>query len=430
MSSDSGPARHAIIVADRLGKAYALGGHRPNGVLRDSLVAGVETLKRTLRGGHVATRTPRDMVTALDDVSFTVPEGDVVGIVGRNGSGKSTLLKILARITEPTHGEAIVRGRIGALLEVGSGFHPELTGRENVFINGSILGMKRREIVRRFDDIVAFAGVERFLDTPVKHYSSGMQMRLAFAVAAHLEAHILLVDEVLAVGDAEFQRKCLGKMQEVSRAGRTVVLVSHQMGQIRRLCRTVLWLDRGRVRQIGPAEDVLHAYESASASAEPQSSGGTFAGWALGDGTTYLADGARPFSVRVRLGLRAPIRNGHLRLALLDPGDEVVAGWGFDALALDPATPYVDVAIPQLPLRPGAYRWTLALYDDGNAATGGRLIEQWTAVPELRLGGTPYGHVQDAWAGWLNVPVRLRVPAPTGDLAAASVVSSTDAVAM
>jgi lipopolysaccharide transport system ATP-binding protein len=418
----SGPA---VIVADRVGKQYVLGERRPFGVLGDSLIAGASAFVRAFKGGRTEPPPPSSVVQALDAVSFEVSEGDVVGIVGRNGSGKSTLLKVLARITEPTSGQTLVHGRIGALLEVGSGFHPELTGRENIFINGSILGMKRREIVRRFDEIVGFAGVERFLDTPVKHYSSGMQMRLAFAVAAHLEAHILLVDEVLAVGDAEFQRRCLGKMQEVSRAGRTVVLVSHQMGQIRRLCRTVLWLDRGRLRGLGPTEDVLHAYEAASISTEQQSSGGTFTGWALDDGTTQLVDGAEPFSVRVRLGLRAPIHNGHLRVALLDPDDEVVAGWGFDALELTPDTPHVDVAISQLPLRPGVYRWTFALYDDGNDATGGRLVEQWMAMPELRLGGTPHGHVQDDWAGWLNVPVQLHVPSQSGDLASDCVASST-----
>jgi lipopolysaccharide transport system ATP-binding protein len=418
-------SRPSVIVVDRLGKQYALGGHQPYGVLRDSLLAGVESVTRAIRGGRSSTPPSRDMVTALDDVSFAISEGDVIGIVGRNGSGKSTLLKILARITEPTSGHATVHGRIGALLEVGSGFHPELTGRENIFINGSILGMKRREIVRRFDDIVAFAGVERFLDTPVKYYSSGMQMRLAFAVAAHLEAHILLVDEVLAVGDAEFQRRCLGKMQEVSRAGRTIVLVSHQMGQIRRLCRTLIWLDRGRLRGMGPTDDVLHAYEAASISAEEQSSGGTFGGWTLDDGTTRLADGATPFRLRLHLGLRVPVRNGHLRVALLDPEDDVVAGWGFDALDLDVETPCVEIDVSQLPLRPGVYRWNVALYDEGNETTRGRLVEQWIAMPELRLGGTPHGHTQDAWAGWLNVPARLRVPSPAGDLMAASMPSAT-----
>jgi lipopolysaccharide transport system ATP-binding protein len=236
-----------VIRVERLGKQYQLGERAPYGVFGETFAAGVSAVARLARGDVRADRS-RPMVTALDDVSFDVWEGEVLGVVGRNGSGKSTLLKVLARITEPTTGHATVRGRIGTLLEVGSGFHPELSGRENIFINGSILGMRRREIVRRFDEIVAFAGVDAFLDTPVKRYSSGMRMRLAFAVAAHLDAHILLVDEVLAVGDAEFQRRCLGKMEEVSRAGRTILLVSHQMGQIRRLCQSVVWFDRGRPR--------------------------------------------------------------------------------------------------------------------------------------------------------------------------------------
>ena len=183
---------------------------------------------------------------ALRDVSFDVESGEVVGLIGRNGAGKTTLLKILSRITQPTSGFAELHGRVGSLLEVGTGFHPELTGRENIYLSGTILGMTKREIDRKFDEIVAFAEVEKFLDTPLKHFSTGMQMRLAFAVAAHLEPEILFVDEVLAVGDIEFQKKCLGKMQEVSKSGRTIVFVSHQMNQIRRLCGRVLWIDGGR----------------------------------------------------------------------------------------------------------------------------------------------------------------------------------------
>src|SRR6202021_217399 len=182
-------------------------------------------------------------IWALKDVNFEVQRGEVVGLIGRNGAGKSTLLKILARITRPTEGRAEIHGRVGSLLEVGTGFHPELTGRENVYMSGAILGMRKAEIDRKFDEIVAFSEVERFLDTPLKHYSSGMQMRLAFAVAAHLEPEILFVDEVLAVGDLEFQKKCLGKMQEVSKSGRTIFFVSHQMGQMRRLCERVFWID-------------------------------------------------------------------------------------------------------------------------------------------------------------------------------------------
>jgi lipopolysaccharide transport system ATP-binding protein len=188
---------------------------------------------------------------ALKDVSFEVKQGEVLGIIGRNGAGKSTLLKVLSRITEPTSGRADIYGRIGSLLEVGTGFHPELTGRENIYLNGSILGMHRQEIAKHFDEIVEFAEVEKFLDTPVKRYSSGMYMRLAFAVAAHLEPEILIVDEVLAVGDAEFQKKCLGKMGEVAKSGRTVLFVSHQMNAVESLCTSVLQLDRGNLRYLG-----------------------------------------------------------------------------------------------------------------------------------------------------------------------------------
>ncbi|MBX2973505.1 MAG: ABC transporter ATP-binding protein [Flavobacteriales bacterium] len=199
---------------------------------------------------------------ALNDVSFTVEPGDRLGIIGRNGAGKSTLLKVLSRIVEPTKGRITIDGRVASLLEVGTGFHPELTGRENIFLNGAILGMSRAEITAKFDEIVAFAEVERFLDTPVKRYSSGMYVRLAFAVAAHLEPEILIVDEVLAVGDAAFQRKCLGKMEEVSGAGRTVLFVSHQMDAVQRLCNKGLLLDKGRVLRTGSIGEVLNEYLS------------------------------------------------------------------------------------------------------------------------------------------------------------------------
>lgn len=197
---------------------------------------------------------------ALRDVSFEVGSGEVVGIVGRNGAGKSTLLKILSRITEPTSGRAELRGRVGSLLEVGTGFHPELSGRENVYLNGAILGMSRREIARKFDEIVAFAEINRFLDTPVKRYSSGMYVRLAFAVAAHLEPEILIVDEVLAVGDMEFQKKCLAKMNDISRSGRTILFVSHNMAAVQNLCDKAVFLSKGRVEYVGPTEEALSCY--------------------------------------------------------------------------------------------------------------------------------------------------------------------------
>jgi homopolymeric O-antigen transport system ATP-binding protein len=222
------------------------------------------TLREDLLGlpGRLLGRNGRspETVWALKDVSFEVKKGDRLGLIGPNGAGKSTLFKILNRITEPTSGDADIYGRVGALLEVGTGFHPELTGRENVFMNGAILGMSRDEIRKKFDEIISFAGVEKFLDTPVKRYSSGMYVRLAFAVAAHLEAQILLVDEVLAVGDAQFQKKCLGKMEDISQEGRTVVFVSHNMTSIGRLCSRALWLDHGHLMADGPAVDVIEKY--------------------------------------------------------------------------------------------------------------------------------------------------------------------------
>ena len=219
------------IRAEGVGKRYAIGVSRAAyGSLRESLTEALTApFRRRARGRAIP---ESDTLWALRDVSFEVREGEVVGVIGRNGAGKSTLLKILARITEPTTGQVVLSGRIGSLLEVGTGFHPELTGRENVFLNGAILGMRRAEILKKFDEIVAFAELERFLDTPVKHYSTGMYLRLAFAVAAHLEPEILLVDEVLAVGDAAFQKRCLGKMNEVAKAGRTVLFVSHNLGAV------------------------------------------------------------------------------------------------------------------------------------------------------------------------------------------------------
>jgi lipopolysaccharide transport system ATP-binding protein len=235
------------IRVDGLGKRYRLGRRERYLSLRDSLSRAASRPLRWLRESAATDENTPDSFWALKDVSFEVEHGEVVGIIGRNGAGKSTLLKILSRITEPTAGRVELYGRVGSLLEVGTGFHPELTGRENIFLNGAVLGMVREEIARKFDEIVAFSGVEKFLDTAVKHYSSGMYMRLAFAVAAHLEPEILVVDEVLAVGDAEFQAKCLGKISEVAAHGRTVLFVSHNMGAIERLCRKVMLLDGGRV---------------------------------------------------------------------------------------------------------------------------------------------------------------------------------------
>lgn len=256
---------NVAIRVEYLGKMYRIGGPKEAyQTFRDAVsrvaTAPLRRLRDLVRGQ--AASDLREEIWALKDASFEIKHGEVVGIIGRNGAGKSTLLKILSRITEPTKGHADIYGRVGALLEVGTGFHPELTGRENVYLNGAVLGMSRRDIERKFDEIVGFAGVEKFIDTPVKHYSSGMGLRLGFAVAAHLEPEILLIDEVLAVGDAQFQRMCLGKMSDVAQSGRTVLFVSHNMAAVASLCNRILWLDNGHVRMVGETTETIQMYLS------------------------------------------------------------------------------------------------------------------------------------------------------------------------
>ncbi len=260
---------------EHLSKRYKLGQREPYKSLRD-VIAKAASAPFHKRGGKAETAGEQGYIWALDDVNFDIKHGEAVGIIGRNGAGKSTLLKILSRITKPTKGKAEIYGRVGSLLEVGTGFHPELTGRENIYLNGAILGMNRSEIQRRFDEIVDFAEIEQFLDTPVKRYSSGMYVRLAFAVAAHLEPEILLVDEVLAVGDAEFQKKCLGKMGEVEKEGRTVLFVSHNMTAVKSLCRRVILLEKGKKVDEGLSEQIIDRYISGSSTTEYRESTGLF----------------------------------------------------------------------------------------------------------------------------------------------------------
>ncbi len=252
-----------VIRAENLSKRYAIG-HGPRySTLRDALAGAARAPFRALRSnGNRRNGADDEFIWALKDVSFEVRQGEIVGIIGRNGAGKSTLLKILSRITDPTSGHAEIRGRVGSLLEVGTGFHPELTGRENVFLNGAILGMRKAEIARKFDEIVAFAEVEKFIDTPVKHYSSGMYVRLAFAVAAHLDPEILIIDEVLAVGDAAFQKKCLGKMGDITKQGRTMLFVSHNITFIEAICGRAFLLDNGQVIDSGKAHNVAAKYNA------------------------------------------------------------------------------------------------------------------------------------------------------------------------
>jgi lipopolysaccharide transport system ATP-binding protein len=252
-----------IIEVERLSKRYTIGERQAYGSLREEIMQAASALFRARKGADASPTS----LWALKDVSFAVEEGEVLGVIGANGAGKSTLLKVLTRITDPTAGRAVLRGRVASLLEVGTGFHHELTGRENVFLNGALLGMRAAEIRARFDEIVAFSGIERFLDTPVKRFSSGMYVRLAFAVAAHLQSEVLLMDEVLAVGDAAFQQRCLGKMSEVARGGRTVLFVSHNMGAIRSLCHKALLLKRGEVAYVGDVDQAIREHLADAADA-------------------------------------------------------------------------------------------------------------------------------------------------------------------
>ncbi len=310
------------IRVENLGKLYRIGGKKERyRTLRDTMTgaatAPIRAAQRTFirsKADAAKRASDKNMLWALKDISFEVNRGDVVGIIGRNGAGKSTLLKVLSRITEPTEGSAEIHGRVGSLLEVGTGFHPELTGRENIYLNGAILGMKRVEITRKFDEIVDFAEVEKFIDTPVKHYSSGMYLRLAFAVAAHLEPEILLVDEVLAVGDAAFQNKCVGKMGDVAKQGRTILFVSHNMGAVRSLCNKGMLLTEGKVSEAGDLAKSIEMYykaigvlKSPDAQESEADSGSAFGPVLLGDGHSNSAGQADELEVSTTLKVKEPI---------------------------------------------------------------------------------------------------------------------------
>jgi lipopolysaccharide transport system ATP-binding protein len=387
-----------IITVDGLGKAYRLGLKEERyPTFRDALVGAAAAPWRRFRRLSDRRSSDEELFWALKDVSFEVNRGEVVGIIGRNGAGKSTLLKILSRIVEPTAGRAILRGRVASLLEVGTGFHPELTGRENIYLNGSILGMKKREIDRKFDEIVAFAEVEKFLDTPVKRYSSGMYVRLAFAVAAHLEPEILIVDEVLAVGDAEFQKKCLGKMQEVARGGeRTVLFVSHNLAAVERLCTRGILLSAGTGQHTENIGVVLKRYMQSSGQIKSTAtwshlkhlrSASVTSGSQAPDGTVTLGDSLRIVATletaepirNLQLGIGIDAYGGHRLLTMFTPPelkrDQLVGRFN------------IECEIPFLPLAPGDYSVKLAL------GQGAHSIDEVDPAIEFRvLDGDPFGH--------------------------------------
>jgi lipopolysaccharide transport system ATP-binding protein len=364
---------HPIVQVENLSKRYYLGQSSERyQSFRDAITQRVKSLlkprRRSTKGSH------RDEFWALKDVSFDIQPGDRVGIVGRNGAGKSTLLKILSQITEPTSGQIRMRGRVASLLEVGTGFHPELTGRENIFLNGAILGMSQAEIRRKFDEIVAFSEVESFLDTPVKRYSSGMYVRLAFAVAAHLEPEILIVDEVLAVGDAQFQNKCLGKMQDVAHNGRTVLFVSHNMAAVRQLCTSALLMQCGQLVLADSAEQVVNRYLSSAQEAATQLGQVSQYGVELVDITLQDENGYvtqspifdRDYTLKLQFYAHSPLSDCGVVIRIHDAVGTLVSSICSTEEGIDPFPLKGDrqlvFELPRMPLFPGQYRLSVFVY--------------------------------------------------------------------
>lgn len=375
-----------VIKIENLGKKYLIRHEQRERyvALRDVMANSVKRFGKKIFSPFTFHNSPftdsKEEFWALKDVSFEINQGDRVGIIGRNGAGKTTLLKLISRITEPTTGRIVLKGRVASLLEVGTGFHPELTGRENIFLNGAILGMSKAEIKRKFDEIVDFAEVEKFLDTPVKRYSSGMYVRLAFAVAAHLEPEILLVDEVLAVGDAAFQKKCLGKMGDVAKEGRTVLFVSHNMGAITRLCERSIWFDRGQTVLDDLSPEVVSRYESQYLTAcaewkrsQPEQASGNFAFLNVtvkdSEGLpARLFSGDQPISVELRYAVYRPLSGCQIGTRIHN-SDGVVAFYtadadnsGSSALPREPGLYRAMFTIPGSFLSPGTYYLMVAAH--------------------------------------------------------------------
>jgi lipopolysaccharide transport system ATP-binding protein len=394
------------IRCENLGKRYQLGSHEVYKTLRDALSAKLASAfqsgKSPVQNGYI---------WALDDVSLEIEKGEVVGIIGHNGAGKSTLLKILSRITKPTRGSAKINGRVGSLLEVGTGFHPELTGRENIFLNGAILGMRKSEIQRKFDEIVAFAEVEKFIDTPVKRYSSGMYVRLAFGVAVHLETEVLLVDEVLAVGDAQFQKKCFAKINEIRKDGRTILFVSHNMAAVRSICKEAVVLDRGRVVAKGEIDETIDEYlaqVSADRFDTVETTNFTIEGVEIYADKNPVIKTFDAVQVKVRFVAKTDVGDPGLYVSILTPDARRLTGLDFKDFAN--AAPLhagetceLGFAVESLPLLPGAYQLEIHLKDMSRGLVE---IVPWAyrfEVAETQVYG---GRKLDSWFG--NVGLRAQ----------------------
>lgn len=414
------------ITVENLAKSYQLGTaqHPMHATLRDALVSGAKKFWNSCTGRPSLAPTEQDTLWALKGLNFEIGQGEIVGIIGKNGAGKSTLLKILSRITEPTQGHVVVNGRLASLLEVGTGFHPELTGRENIFLNGAILGMRRAEIKRKFDEIVSFSEIERFIDTPVKRYSSGMYVRLAFSVAAHLEPDILVIDEVLAVGDVGFQRKCTGTMKDVAQGNRTVLFVTHNLQLVRSLCTRAILIDQGSIVQDGPVENVLSTYVKGAQSNQQ------FSNQNLGDRLRRASGDARfeeikcedsagkekwtfPCGQTVRFKLSYKVFKDVPSLGLSFNIVSTVSGEILAnirrAITTSPvragAKGIVSVDIPNIPFRPGDYSLYIAI-GHSDFSHWFDTIDQNVNLPLLTL--TSEERDPLAGVGYFNVPAEVK----------------------
>jgi lipopolysaccharide transport system ATP-binding protein len=408
------------IRGEGLAKQYRIGERETYSTLRDAITHAFTSPRRLLSSAARHSSNGREdlIFWALKDVSFEIKRGEVLGIIGRNGAGKSTLLKILSRITEPTRGHVDIWGRVGSLLEVGTGFHPELTGRDNIFLNGAVLGMRRTEIARKFDEIVAFAEVERFIDTPVKRYSSGMYVRLAFAVAAHLEPEILIVDEVLAVGDAHFQQKCLGKMQDVSKSGRTVVFVSHQIASVQRLCTRGILLQKGTIEISSDINAVLDRYlagskVNADGDRQIEVSRGEcrIMSWSIVrdyDSPDHSCVSRQSVTFRLRIESKRTIPYAQLGFVIRNlVGDLLLSANSRDDFQKPFGIPegLTEIQVTaRLPLRMGRYRLELAIEDENF-----QVIDHWIAEPLLSILPCNNSVLPVEWQGLVNEPVSFEI---------------------
>jgi lipopolysaccharide transport system ATP-binding protein len=411
-----------VIRVENLGKKYIIGHQQQERYtsLRDVITNKVKSLGSLINSKAKSENPAFEEFWALKDVSFDIKQGDRVGIIGRNGAGKSTLLKILSRITEPTKGSIKIKGRVASLLEVGTGFHPELTGRENIFLNGSILGMDRYEIKRKFDEIVDFAEVEKFLDTPVKRYSSGMYVRLAFSVAAHLEPEILIVDEVLAVGDAQFQKKCLGKMEDVGKQGRTVLFVSHNLTMIQRLCQTGIYLSTGEIKKIGNIEHTLDCYQkdafgdSEKTNVIPDVLEGQarFTRWQLLDAPSdlkYSCYSRETCKMLFEINSKRFISKAFIGFAIWTLEGELILGatsrdGDAQCIDLEKGLQYVIINI-RLPIKAGNYQLDISL----NSLDSG-IVDRWSVEPKLTILPSSNTILSEKWHGLLNEEANFTFP--------------------